>query len=459
MSLFKPWESKDMNKQIKWVKEVADENNPKHLKILLDIAKNSDYSEIGLDVINKLTNVEALSDIAKNAKWYDVRRHAYKKLGQEESQDALTDLVLNTNQEEEERLAVIKKITDQNALGLIAQHFKHSYNIFEAVIMKLTNQQILVSIYNNNSDKNIRIPVIKRITDQRELTKIALNEYDPYLRIKAVRNLTEKTVLEEIAKNDRKDSIRAAAIENLIKKLDKMTDEKILADIAINTSYPQICLAAIKKIKNKEILSNISNNISDNDLYFKGKYVDPRDKKEYKTVLIDGQLWLAQNFAYKPESGNYWIYENDEKNLEKYGYFYDWETAKQACPNGWHLPSDDEIYHLIEYLCPFDQIQLDEGDRVCFQREEAYKALLTGGDSGFSAHLSGYYSSISQEFMNHGISACFWTTSEGGVDNQIYILELTHESNIVNFKEYKWSADLKTESKEEGCSLRLIKDY
>ncbi len=72
--------------------------------------------------------------------------------------------------------------------------------------------------------------------------------------------------------------------------------------------------------------------------------------KTYKTVKIGTQVWMSENLAYKPSTGNYWAYHDDNANVAKYGYLYDWETACKVCPSGWHLPSDEEWTTLIDYL-------------------------------------------------------------------------------------------------------------
>ena len=43
-------------------------------------------------------------------------------------------------------------------------------------------------------------------------------------------------------------------------------------------------------------------------------------------------------------------YNNDPNNAKVYGYLYTWDAAKDACPTGWHLPSDDEWRTLATYL-------------------------------------------------------------------------------------------------------------
>jgi len=61
-------------------------------------------------------------------------------------------------------------------------------------------------------------------------------------------------------------------------------------------------------------------------------FKDPRDGKEYGVISIGNQKVMAENLAYKPNTGNYWAYNNDTINVKTYGYLYDWESAKIACP-------------------------------------------------------------------------------------------------------------------------------
>lgn len=79
-------------------------------------------------------------------------------------------------------------------------------------------------------------------------------------------------------------------------------------------------------------------------------FTDGRDGFVYLTVKIGNQTWMAENLSYNAGNGC-WAYSNNKLNVESYGYLYNWETAKNVCPQGWHLPSDTEWTILEREIC------------------------------------------------------------------------------------------------------------
>ncbi|MBI9061813.1 MAG: hypothetical protein JEZ14_07475 [Marinilabiliaceae bacterium] len=104
----------------------------------------------------------------------------------------------------------------------------------------------------------------------------------------------------------------------------------------------------------------------DIDFYSKsGVFVDKRDNKTYKWVKFNKLIWMVDNLAYKPQEGEFWPYRDRSSNVSKYGYFYNWEAAYANCPEGWRLPTWQE---LSDFMLQYGVIAYS-GDNTEFEKK------------------------------------------------------------------------------------------
>lgn len=78
------------------------------------------------------------------------------------------------------------------------------------------------------------------------------------------------------------------------------------------------------------------------------QFVDPRDGQSYRTTVINGHTWMAQNLNYNAPGSL--CYNNSKENCEIYGRLYDYEMAMSSCPAGWHVPSREEYEDIADIL-------------------------------------------------------------------------------------------------------------
>ncbi len=139
-------------------------------------------------------------------------------------------------------------------------------------------------------------------------------------------------------------------------------------------------------------------------------FTDPRDGQEYNIVTIGTQTWMAENLNYA--TGRSWCYNNNGANCATYGSLYDWQTAKAACPAGWHLPTDAEWEVLINFLGG----KKYAGGKM--KSTTGWKGQNTGAtnQSGFAALPGGCRSYFGGVFLNIGLSGYWWSATEDGTD-------------------------------------------
>ena len=174
--------------------------------------------------------------------------------------------------------------------------------------------------------------------------------------------------------------------------------------------------------------------------------VDNRDGRDYRTVQIGSQCWMAENLNIgtmvngsnnQTNQGNIqkYCYNNDASNCTTYGGLYQWRAAMQfvttagtqgICPSGWHIPTDNE-YKTLEMQLGISSSQAnqtgwrgtDEGSKLAGNEPLWNDGNLDSdanfGISGFTGLPGGIrFTSGSFNYLTH--ITYFWSSSENGTN-------------------------------------------
>jgi len=196
--------------------------------------------------------------------------------------------------------------------------------------------------------------------------------------------------------------------------------------------------------------------------------VDPRDGQIYETVVVGNQTWFAENLNYN--IGINWCYGDNPSNCITYGRLYNWATimygeassntvpsgVQGICPDGWHLPSDEEWKILEGNTDTQYGVGDPEWDENGYRGYNAGKNFKTSTNwssnmgtntVGFSA-LPGGYRPTDGNFYELGASGYWWSsTDNGSTDAWFRILYYNHD-RVYRDKYYKGY----------GFSVRCVRD-
>jgi uncharacterized protein (TIGR02145 family) len=182
------------------------------------------------------------------------------------------------------------------------------------------------------------------------------------------------------------------------------------------------------------VISNVNNS----------ETVTDYDGNVYQTVQIGDQIWMAENLKTTHnangteitlvESESAWdaldytdkaycYYDNSTANGDTYGALYTWTAAMNgasssdanpsgiqgACPDGWHLPSDEEWTTLENYISNDDHIG---NVGTALKNTNGWSDSGNGTDDyGFSALPEGYRIQ-NGSFNGLGDYVYYWSTTE-----------------------------------------------
>jgi len=200
-------------------------------------------------------------------------------------------------------------------------------------------------------------------------------------------------------------------------------------------------------------------------------FTDPRDGHIYKVATIGSQTWMTENLAYLPQvdrastgsasKPSYYVYDYTGKdadyartlsNYSKYGVLYNLPAAQEACPPGWHLPTDEEWKELEKYL----GMDPSDADLDRFRNTgsvgKSMKSVTgwTGNGNGigdlFNA-MPGGFRNKGGTFEDIGVFTGFWSASSKDLYG-IYRALFDFSDGV--FRDYWYGSG--------GFSVRCVKD-
>ena len=228
-------------------------------------------------------------------------------------------------------------------------------------------------------------------------------------------------------------------------------------------------------IRSVDTLGNLSQP-SDTIEVFPCEIIADVDENEYTTTKIGEQVWMAENLATTKyndgttipnvTSDSQWAdlsapaycwYDNDEASYkDTYGALYNWyavETGK-LCPDGWHVPSDEEWKELEMFLGMSQEDAdttgwrgTDEGDKL--KVESGWNSDGNGTDDyGFTALPGGYRNGGSGYFNDEGSYGYWWSSAEYSTSGAWRRSLSYSRSNVRRYLDYRQS----------GFSVRCVRD-
>ncbi len=212
-----------------------------------------------------------------------------------------------------------------------------------------------------------------------------------------------------------------------------------------------------------------------------GNTVTDIDGNVYQVVEIDGVEWMAKNLkviTYRNgdpipnvtanadwaalETGAYVAYNNNPDHIETYGILYNWyavDDERGLCPQGWRVPSDEELEDFMNFLDPNGSIN----DNNAAGKIKATGTLGDGEGGLWSPPNTG---AIDQ----YGFSALpaggrFSNGNFAGMNDLTYFWSATPTPSEILQRAWIWYMSYNTDtfyrnnySRKEGYSIRCIKD-
>jgi len=224
-----------------------------------------------------------------------------------------------------------------------------------------------------------------------------------------------------------------------------------------------VCLVALTAALTVILLNKNNKHIPEENTTIIDPTID-----EYEPLTIGTQVWMTKNMRNRHDSEGNLLkegtdYYNYNSESEEYGLLYSWDAAMKVCPEGWHLPSDQEWQQLKMYVSSQNRYVYD-GDIKKIAKSLAsttdwkwddHEGTVgnfpqTNNSTGFSALPANCYDPRKPDATtNPKERADFWTSTPNyNNEGAIYYYLCSNSSSLSQSHFYK----------KAGLSVRCVKD-
>ena len=186
----------------------------------------------------------------------------------------------------------------------------------------------------------------------------------------------------------------------------------------------------------------------------------------YNTVSIGNQIWMASNLstsryrngAYIPYilNSNQWaltkspalsFYNHDNTYETNYGKQYNWYAVTDTqgiCPNGWHIPSNNEWTILSDFLGGLNVA----GGKMKAMGTQFWSFPSNGNNSSGFTGLPGGFRNVDGTFGILGYNGFWWSATDEN-EQKAFNRSIIYTDNVLS---------VGSSSKNQGFSVRCLKD-
>lgn len=193
--------------------------------------------------------------------------------------------------------------------------------------------------------------------------------------------------------------------------------------------------------------------------------------KQYQTIKIGNDIWMAENLAYLPKvfkqynSSNTeprtYVYDFDDINLydahknnnyQNFGALYNYIAAINYCPKGWHLPSEND-WRNLEIYCGMDNDIIENtnyrgAEYISISLRSSSYWIANNGNNLYKFNVLPSGLKDSEGFKYLYEIATFWTSTNAKVNTK-WIREFSYSQPGIARK---------TSNPLNALSVRYIKD-